>query len=246
MRLMILAAFAACLFSSGADAANLVKNGDFTQLSNGVGQFDVATVAANWSNIRPSLDYGYNFVMSDATAGSSGVSGNVSLWDAANGGSSTWDGKTASGTGNFAALDGAYFSGPLVQTISGLTKGETYTLSFDYAFAQQTGYDSATIQKLHVSIGGNGDKWDSGSVDLANHGFSGWKAGKLVFTAYSASELLSFFAEGNLPVPPFALLSNVSIPVSAVPETATWGMMILGFGAIGLTLRRRSAMLAAA
>jgi hypothetical protein len=248
MKLMILAAFAACMFSSSADAAtkNLVTNGDFTQLSNGVGQFDVTTVAAGWSNERAAGDHGYNFVMSDATAGSSGTSGNVSLWDANNGGSSTWDGKTASGAGNFAAMDGAYFSGPLVQTISGLKVGETYTLSFDYGFAQQTGFSGDTIQKLDVSIGGIGDKWDSGSVDLADHGFSGWKTGNLVFTAYSASEVLSFFAEGNLPVPPFALLSNVSIPVSAVPETATWGMMILGFGAIGLTLRRRSAMLAAA
>jgi hypothetical protein len=32
-----------------------------------------------------------------------------------------------------------------------------------------------------------------------------------------------------------------SVPVSAIPEPATWAMMVLGFGAIALTLRRRRA-----
>jgi len=30
-----------------------------------------------------------------------------------------------------------------------------------------------------------------------------------------------------------------SISVAAVPEPATWAMMLLGFGAIGFTMRRR-------
>jgi hypothetical protein len=249
MKLMILAAFAACMFSSSADAADLVTNGDFTQLSGGVGQFDYQTVATGWANERDAGDIGYNFAMSNATAGSSGVSGNVSLWNASNGGSSTWDGKTASGAGNFAAMDGAYFTGPLSQTITGLVVGKAYTLSFNYAFAQQQGFSGDTIQSLDTSIG-NGfvgfTRWNTGDFALSDHGFSGWNTATLSFTAKDTSEVLSFFAHGNLPVPPFALLSNVSIPVSGVPEAGTWAMMILGLGAVGLTLRRRTAMLAAA
>lgn len=36
-----------------------------------------------------------------------------------------------------------------------------------------------------------------------------------------------------------ALTGNVTITASAVPEAATWAMMILGFGAMGLMIRRR-------
>ncbi len=249
MKLMVLAAFAAVAFAPSADAtiSNMVTNGDFTQLSNGLGQFDVNTVATGWTNERDAGDNGYNFVMNNATSGSSGVSGNVSLWTAANGGSSTWDGKTASGSGNFAALDGAYFTGPLSQTVSGLVVGQAYTLSFNYAFGQQQGFSGDTIQSIDASIGAAGQftRWNSGDFELSDHGFSGWSKATVDFTATSASEVLSFYAHGNLPVPPFALVSNVSIP--AVPEMQVWGMMILGLGAVGLTVRRRqAAMLAAA
>jgi hypothetical protein len=37
-------------------------------------------------------------------------------------------------------------------------------------------------------------------------------------------------------------LDRVSASVSgAVPEPATWGMMILGFGLVGMSMRRRGA-----
>ncbi len=38
-----------------------------------------------------------------------------------------------------------------------------------------------------------------------------------------------------------ALLDNISLSIAAVPEPATWAMMILGFGFIGASLRRRKA-----
>lgn len=57
-------------------------------------------------------------------------------------------------------------------------------------------------------------------------------------TADSTSDTLSFLAIGNLPVPPFALVSNVSL-TDAVPEPSTWAMMLLGLGAVGLAARQR-------
>jgi hypothetical protein len=36
-----------------------------------------------------------------------------------------------------------------------------------------------------------------------------------------------------------ALTGNVTIMAAPVPEVATWGMMILGFGAMGFAIRRR-------
>ncbi|MEG3125549.1 PEPxxWA-CTERM sorting domain-containing protein [Sphingomonas sp. GB1N7] len=38
----------------------------------------------------------------------------------------------------------------------------------------------------------------------------------------------------------YAVLDNVRFNVAAVPEPATWGMMILGFGLMGGAMRRRS------
>ena len=38
--------------------------------------------------------------------------------------------------------------------------------------------------------------------------------------------------------------SAVGSPVAAVPEPATWAMMLIGFGAIGFSMRRRSPILA--
>jgi PEP-CTERM motif len=35
--------------------------------------------------------------------------------------------------------------------------------------------------------------------------------------------------------------ANVSAPVNAVPEPATWAMMLFGFGLVGSTMRRRAA-----
>ena len=44
---------------------------------------------------------------------------------------------------------------------------------------------------------------------------------------------------GTSPVSAGAISGNVTITNAAVPEPATWAMMILGFGAVGMVLRRR-------
>ena len=224
---------AAIAVSPTARATNLVTNGDFTSLSNGLGQIDNLTTATGW------VSSGYNFVMTtaDQAVDSQYGAGNLALWDLANGGNNTWDGKAA-GAGNFLALDGAYMTGPVTQSISGLQIGQTYDLTFNYAFAQQHGFDQDTVQHLTATI--DGISWQSADFALPEHGFTGWQSETLQFTASAATATLSFLAYGNKPVPPFALVSNVSLP-SAVPEPATWAMMIIGVGGIGALARRRRA-----
>jgi hypothetical protein len=244
---------AALAFGTAAEATQFVTNGNFTTLPSGVGYLNTVT-ATGWTNS------GYNFVMTSATTGSGGVK----LWDAANGGSSdnTWNGlapSTPTPVGNFAALDGDYSNGPIAQTITGLTVGQTYTLSFQYAFAQQKNYTGATIQNLVMNFGAAGAKtgtgdhpwtfaggptWTSAGYNLPTNDFSGWMSYTTTLTATSTSEVLSFLALGNLPVPPFALVTDISL-TGSVPEPASWGMMLIGLGAIGAAARRRRRVLAA-
>jgi hypothetical protein len=211
-------------------ATNLVSNGDFATLTKGDGLIGSGgtTSATGWTTT------GYNIVMTNATTGASAVS----LWDESNGGASTWSG-TAPGGVNFLAMDGDYGTktSPVMQTITGLTIGQTYTLSFDYAFAQQHGFTGDTLQSIAASFGGT-TVFTSPTDALVSKGFSGWTVQTLNLKATGTSEVLSFLASGNLPIPPFALLTAVSL--TAVPEPASWGMMLLGLGTIGLAMRRRT------
>lgn len=61
------------------------------------------------------------------------------------------------------------------------------------------------------------------------------------FTAQATSSVLSFLAVGTPSgVPPFALLDGVTLnAATAVPEPATWTMMMVGIAALGGIARSR-------
>ena len=80
----------------------------------------------------------------------------------------------------------------------------------------------------------------SPTFDLNSTGFSGWMTAAGYVTPDSTSDTLSFLAYGNLPVPPFALVSDVSL-TGGVPEPATWALMGLGFAGLGFAAYRRRA-----
>lgn len=67
-------------------------------------------------------------------------------------------------------------------------------------------------------------------TDLANPAIS------LRFTQTGASALTAAFGAPDLTDAEFGLAATAPV---AVPEPATWAMMILGFGAVGLATRRR-------
>src|SRR5271165_3848211 len=230
------ATLAAGLAMGSAHATQFVVNGNFTQLSNGLGQFDTNTTVTGWSG-----GGGYNFVFNVADQAVNGIDGALSLWDAANGGASTWNGKTASGAGNCAALDGDYITAAISQTITGLTPGAQYYLSFNYGFGQQYGFTGDTQQNLTVTFGTSGCCGTSPTFDLNSTGFSGWTTAAGYVTADSTSDTLSFLAYGNLPVPPFALVSNVSLVGAAPgPGPATGPLAVLGLLALGYARLRRA------
>ena len=162
----------------------------------------------------------------------------LSLWGAANGGTSTWDGNGPSGlaTSNFIGADGAYGVQPIAQTIMGLVVGDHYALTFDWAGAQQSGYTSATSEQWMVTFGGQTQS--TAVVQNAAEGFTGWMVQTFDFTATSAQETLSFLAVGTPNgQPPFSLLTGVDL--EDIPEPASLVALVLGLTTVGVVRRRR-------
>jgi hypothetical protein len=139
-----LAAAAVFVIIGGARAATeLVTNGDFELSTNGPGQPGYNTTVTGWAIT------GYNFLFASGTAdnlGSIGQYGKLALWGPGNGSDNGLPASSPSG-GNFIGGDGAFDQGPISQSISGLTVGQTYALTFEWAGAQQTGFTGATTEQ---------------------------------------------------------------------------------------------------
>ena len=238
---LLLAAALVAGTATAADAAQLVVNGGFEQSTNGPNfEFDRDTQFTGWTS------NGYNFGFAPGTADTTGsytsqFNGNLTLWGTGNGGT---DAITPSSYGgNFVGADGAFEVGAISQALTGLRVGNTYTVAFDWAAAQQNGFSGATTEQWLVTLG---SQTIATSV-YANpsHGFSGWMHEVFTFTYDGGPSVLSFLAVGTPNgLPPFSLLDGVSA-TGAVPEPATWGLMLAGFGLIGVAARRRVKPLAA-
>ncbi|WP_288380541.1 PEP-CTERM sorting domain-containing protein [uncultured Massilia sp.] len=226
----------AIITANTAGAVPLVVNGNFELMTNGGNKqlsskpLNVAnrTTLVGWTSSNGN-DGGYNFVLDTGliTTGASAIALK----------------KYESGVshGNVFASDALYYPGVLSQSITGLTPGASYLLSFDYALGQQSGFNGPNLNNFwHVGFGKAVQ--DSKKLSIENGGFSGWQTATMKFTAESADQVLSFLALSNSPgAPPFMLLDNVDLRAD-VPEPSTVSMMMLGgFGLLGFMARRRKA-----
>jgi len=211
------AVIVALLFAASATshATELVQNGDFASNA-GLGQLGYNTSATDWSN--PSPQYNFVFSSSDPTGVVNGQYGGLSLINV----------SAPPAGADFVGADADFQTGPIQQTINGLTVGNSYDLTFYWAASQQTGFTGNTTQQFQVSLGSETE--NTPIFHLPSQTFSGWMPESMTFTATSNSEVLSFLAAGNPQVPPFTLLTDVSMEStnSPVPEPETWSLLLTG------------------
>ena len=215
--------------------AQTLLNGGFEKTTNGNGQLSYNTTATGWT--VPSGGYAFLFASGTAdTTGAVGQDGNLKLWGPNDGSANGMPTSSPNG-GNFVALDGAFQVQPIQQTVTGLTVGNKYAVSFYWAGAQQAGFNGKTQEQFKVSFGG--DTQSTALLDNADHGFTGWQAQTFTYTAHSTSQVLSFLAVGTPSgEPPFSLLDGVS--VAAVPEPTALAALFIGVVGSGVFVRRRA------
>jgi hypothetical protein len=255
MGIKLLSAIAVALaVGTSAHATEFVQNGGFETLGAGApasGSFEFgasykyANGVANWTSASSNA---FNvYFVNNGTATTTDAD---TRFSPANGGEhgqflySIPGGASPQG-GNFVALDGdGGYNGAITQTVTGLTVGQTYTLTFDWAAAQYADRTGATTEQIQYSLGGQ--TFSTAIVDNASAGSNGWFTESHTFTANNTSEVLSFLSVGTPSgLPPVALLDGVSL-TGGVPEPATWAMMLVGFGGLGALLRQRRRLVSAA
>lgn len=226
------------LTSSLAAAANLVTNGGFETLPsspvvNSYQQVGPATGEASlpgWTLQRP---YGPAFVGNqfaftvDPTA--SGYAARVYA---------SPPGSPAGG--HYFLVDGdPVYTDSIEQSISGLTPGDRYTVSFYQASGQGVYLPPIAHQvQWQISLGADVQTTPLMS-NAANTSFP-WTHETLTFTAGgSGTEILKFLAINGGPggYPPVALLDGISL--TAVPEPTTWAMLVVGTALVGGMMRQR-------
>ncbi len=169
---------------------------------------------------------------------------------------------------NYVEADGnPDFESGFSYNITGLTAGQTYTLSFYQAASQQTGFRGATTNQWIVSLGTSGLTDCAGCLGGGNSSYSNadatasivstplmsvpdqglvdWNYVSVDLTADDTNQVLSFLAWGNngntANLPPMIFLAGVnSEPGLNLPEPTTVALFGLGLLGLGASRLRRS------
>jgi hypothetical protein len=234
-----------------AQAVNIVQNGGFvpTGLTQSAYLGNGNVTVPNWNF----SSNGYNFLIPDGSAATTNISalnnqpyGSLSLY------SSGQTVNSPSGSGWFIAADGAFQVGTISQTLTGLTVGQKYIVSFWEAAGQQQNFSGDTTDRWAVNLGGtfvgagNTGSFIGGTTNYSTlinlpsqAGITPWIPQSMTFTAGASSQLLSFLAVGTPEgQPPFALLAGVSAAPLTVPEPFTIIGTLIG-GTAAFRLRKK-------
>ena len=174
------------------------------------------------------------------------------------------------GTNFFQADGNPTFENTIFQTVSGLTAGTTYTLQFQQAAGQQTGFSGDTTEQWLVYLGTGGItvscasnpcvpvvpagnlEVDSPLMNTPSQMNTNWNSVNMSFTPTAAdltggTAVLTFLAWGDngntTNLPPTVFLEGVNTrPTAPEPiSLALFGAAFLGFGASRLRRGKRGA-----
>lgn len=138
------------------------------------------------------------------------------------------------------------FSGPSGTAVFQLDSNPTPDTFSSFLGSDQIAFKNVSgvfggIAGTADNIGFGNGLFASLNINAANVGFSQFSGPTLfsgpantpTFSVGSFVLINPFFGNANLTISPAAV-------AGAVPETATWVMMLVGFGAVGFAMRRRS------
>jgi len=212
--LKMIAGAAALAFATPAFAAPLVSFTSFETPSLGTGGGAYRYFLQPGGGF-PSVPNGFAPIAGVTFTGASGIQANGSAW-----------GFTPAPAGVQTAFIQSYqgVGGAISIALSGLTAGHLYKVSF--AAAQRPGYGVNPFT-VNVIAGGTLSAFSTSST--------AWTTFTTSFRAGGTTDTLTF--QGSA-LPGDGAFGLDAITV-AVPEPATWALLILGFGTLGAAMRRR-------
>lgn len=228
-------------FGAGAaSAAEFVTNGGFesSDFTTSKSFFGSATPATDWASNGSFVLY--CTAAAGTTCDQTSVLFGSALAGPANGNN---NGLTSSPQGGaYMAFDSdPFYHGDFTQTIAGLTVGDSYTLSFYMAGAQEISNSGPTTTSITATLGN--ESFTTPVIDTPAQGFSPWNLYSTTFVYTGGGDILNLVATGGPGgAPPYALLDGVSLTGGGgtpTPEPSTWVMIIAGFAGVGLAARAR-------
>jgi choice-of-anchor C domain-containing protein len=125
--------------------------------------------------------------------------------------------------------------GSIEQTLTGLTAGTEYLVSF-YVSGNPDNGQTPNPKTATLTLGSSSNLVSYTLTAANNAGNMLWQQVSYSFVADNTGTALLRLASNSDDA--YGLAVD-SFAISAVPEPATWGMMIVGFGIAGVAVRRR-------